>query len=1125
MSLERLTRADLWPILVALILGGAGLVVALRYYPIAFPEASIQFAVSRPQIEQRARDFLQRRGFDLSPFRQLVLFRYDDTAKTYLERELGLAEANRLMSSEINVWRWRVRFFRPPEKEELIVWLDPNGRLVGFEHIVEEAAAGARLEKTQALGVAEVFLYTQLGLNLNDYALVEDRRHERPNRLDYTFTWERKNFSAGQATYRISASVYGDQLGRALPFLKVPEQWSRDYARIRSRNTVLQSVAQLFCIPLVLAGLFVLFAQARRQSIPWKPLLWIGGVAGILLTISNINALPLASENFSTATPYWDFVTGWVVIYLGLGLLFALFLAMLLASGDALYRPAAPERVAIPKLFTLSGLRTKEFFVSTLIGYALAAFQLGFVVLFYLVARGLGAWSPAEVKYADFLSTALPWIYPLTMGVVATTIEESAFRLLAILFLKKYLKSNWLAVLIPAFIWGFLHSTYPQQPAWIRGVEVGLVGVVFGFVFLRFGILATLVSHYTYNAAMISLLLLRSHNLYFMLAGGLVMDAVLVPLAIAGALYWQHRRFASQPELFNFAQEAAAKRLEESSAPGLPATPTLHATPAVYVPLSRRRLTLAVAAGVAGLVLLLLLPVRPAFRFLRWQTSQARAEQIADSYLEQKNIDPKAWRRSSYFVSDVERNPLEYVRLLGGYDLVNQVWSTRLQDHIAGWRIRYFRPLEKEEYSVFVRPDGRVFRYLHLLDERQAGAHLTAAEAQRRGSDYLAAAHGVDVSGWKLSESRLEKRESRTDHRIVWEQSAPLAGEARVRAELQVKGDEPDNYHVHLKIPEEWLRQTNRPRIREPIAFGALIPFVVLLLVAGARRVPQHTFRWSLYLALAGLALAVTLAMELNKLRVFGQFYDTSVAWQTYMLGQFASSAFWAGFAAVAAFVLALAADLFYQARISPPVLLPQRNSRRSLYYRDAIVAGFGIALLVLATFKVYEYITQQFVLPSRPSTVYLAAGMDAYLPGVYSGFSASLYALLAVAALGIVIGFLKGVFRTMISRSIFVAVVLLIPAAILTIDFLDFVRFWIFNLAVAGLLAVVISKFLRCNLAAYLLASVVFFVSFDVLFYGRQPALWWNAPLAIATAIGVLALAILLLQRKGLESSATPPQ
>ena len=97
-------------------------------------------------------------------------------------------------------------------------------------------------------------------------------------------------------------------------------------------------------------------------------------------------------------------------------------------------------------------------------------------------------------------------------------------------------RSRVLAVVLPAFFWGFLHSTYPQQPGYIRGIEVGLIGIVAGVVMLRYGILATLVWHYTVDAALISLFLLRSGNAYFRVSGALVAAGALVPLLISGRL-------------------------------------------------------------------------------------------------------------------------------------------------------------------------------------------------------------------------------------------------------------------------------------------------------------------------------------------------------------------------------------------------------------------------------------------------------------------------------------------------------------------------------------------------------------------------------------------------------------
>ena len=45
-------------------------------------------------------------------------------------------------------------------------------------------------------------------------------------------------------------------------------------------------------------------------------------------------------------------------------------------------------------------------------------------------------------------------------------------RLFAIPFLHKLTGSRIAAVILPAFFWS-LHSAYPQEPGYIRGIEVG----------------------------------------------------------------------------------------------------------------------------------------------------------------------------------------------------------------------------------------------------------------------------------------------------------------------------------------------------------------------------------------------------------------------------------------------------------------------------------------------------------------------------------------------------------------------------------------------------------------------------------------------------------------------------
>ena len=173
-------------------------------------------------------------------------------------------------------------------------------------------------------------------------------------------------------------------------------------------------------------------------------------------------------------------------------------------------------------------------------GLSLAAAQMGFLVAFYLIANHFGAWSPQEIKYDDSLNTVIPWIGGIAIGLLAATSEEFLFRMFAIPFLQKVTKSRVIAVILPAFAWGFLHTAYPNEPPYIRGLEVGLIGVAVGTIMLYWGILATLIWHYTVDASLVGLLLIRSSSPYLRIFGVVIGLAVLIPFAIA--VYWRVRR-------------------------------------------------------------------------------------------------------------------------------------------------------------------------------------------------------------------------------------------------------------------------------------------------------------------------------------------------------------------------------------------------------------------------------------------------------------------------------------------------------------------------------------------------------------------------------------------------------
>src|SRR5271154_3227138 len=127
MTLERLERRDVRFIALCLLAIAVGAAVTAALFHRAFPEASIEFKVNRGQARVLAEKLLAERGRGIAGSRFAGEFDVDDTAKVYLERELGLESAGKLYGREAKIWQWRMRWFRSGVKEEELVAVSPLG--------------------------------------------------------------------------------------------------------------------------------------------------------------------------------------------------------------------------------------------------------------------------------------------------------------------------------------------------------------------------------------------------------------------------------------------------------------------------------------------------------------------------------------------------------------------------------------------------------------------------------------------------------------------------------------------------------------------------------------------------------------------------------------------------------------------------------------------------------------------------------------------------------------------------------------------------------------------------------------------------------------------------------------
>jgi hypothetical protein len=151
-------RSDYRFLAVCLLLLAAATWFSVGNFYRAFPEASIDFRVSRGEGESIASAFLTRHRFDTRDYRSAAAFTFDDHAKTFLEREAGLERANDLMGTRVRLGRWSYRWFRPRQKEEFRVDVTPRGDVAGFRHELDEDAARPAMAPEPARGLAEDFL-------------------------------------------------------------------------------------------------------------------------------------------------------------------------------------------------------------------------------------------------------------------------------------------------------------------------------------------------------------------------------------------------------------------------------------------------------------------------------------------------------------------------------------------------------------------------------------------------------------------------------------------------------------------------------------------------------------------------------------------------------------------------------------------------------------------------------------------------------------------------------------------------------------------------------------------------------------------------------------------------------
>ena len=200
-------------------------------------------------------------------------------------------------------------------------------------------------------------------------------------------------------------------------------------------------------------------------------------------------------------------------------------------AAETLTRRAFPQQINLWKIWSRGATSSIQVLGRTIGGYLMVGFDLAFVISFYLLTKKLfGWWDPASTLFdPNVIATPFPWISSVSRALGAGFWEECLFRAVpiagaALIGDKLGRRKTWIIIgfVIQSLIFAAAHANYCLLYTSDRLVELIIPSIIFGLLYLQFGLLPAIISHFMYDAVLMSLPIFTSS------ASGMWFDQLMV---------------------------------------------------------------------------------------------------------------------------------------------------------------------------------------------------------------------------------------------------------------------------------------------------------------------------------------------------------------------------------------------------------------------------------------------------------------------------------------------------------------------------------------------------------------------------------------------------------------------
>ncbi|RAP75401.1 CPBP family intramembrane glutamic endopeptidase [Paenibacillus montanisoli] len=422
-----------------------------------------------------------------------------------------------------------------PDRSEVFVYVHmQKGTVVAWNRINEESAEPAPEKE-----LADTALAFAVSKGFVKSALKQSKVDPEKGQIWYDVA----DTSIGNA--KLTLSIRGEKLPNGNVFIsaykpqfKVPADYASYVSNQKRLANYLSTIGSLF-LSFVLFILAIVYASLYRKHTSF--------VRGIVLSVLFL-AMYLANDfnltdgiiasygeiaNADAMALVAVIVTCLITVIMGLSVYFSL------VGGDGLWQGMG--RNLWPR-FGQPGYG-EHVWRSMWLGYLTAFMLLGLqTVIFIILMQVNGSWSTTDVTQSPY-NLAAPWLFPVLAWCAAIS-EEAVYRLFGIGLMKRWFRNSFVASLIPTIIWALGHVTYPIFPSTTRLLELTVIGLIFSFLFLRYGFITVLFAHAIFDSVMMAISLMFMGSASHILLG---IVYIVLPIPIAWLMRYVDKKRGPKP--------------------------------------------------------------------------------------------------------------------------------------------------------------------------------------------------------------------------------------------------------------------------------------------------------------------------------------------------------------------------------------------------------------------------------------------------------------------------------------------------------------------------------------------------------------------------------------------------